>query len=95
MAQIKTVKRLSENVYRLTVAAPEIAAKHQAGQFIILRIDQNGERIPLTVADKDIAAGTIDLIVQAVGKTTHQLVNLKAGENILDLAGPLGLPTRI
>ncbi|GBR73836.1 ferredoxin-NADP reductase [Candidatus Termititenax aidoneus] len=95
MAQIKAVTRLSKNVYRLTVAAPEIAAKHQPGQFIILRLDKNGERIPLTIADKDTAAGTIDLIVQAVGKTTHQLVSLKAGEDILDLAGPLGLPTRI
>ncbi|MDR2428845.1 MAG: sulfide/dihydroorotate dehydrogenase-like FAD/NAD-binding protein [Candidatus Margulisbacteria bacterium] len=95
MAQIKAIKRLSVNVYRLTVAAPEIAARHQPGQFIILRIDAAGERIPLTIADRNITAGTIDLIVQAVGKTTHQLVNLKTGEDILDLAGPLGLPTQI
>ena len=95
MAQIKARKQLSASVYRLTVDAPQIAARHQPGQFIILRIDAAGERIPLTIADKDAAAGTIDLIVQAVGKTTHQLVNLKTGENILDLAGPLGLPTQI
>ena len=95
MAQIKAIKQLSANVYRLTVAAPEIAARHQPGQFIILRIDAAGERIPLTIVDKNTDAGTIDLIVQAVGKTTHQLVSLKTGEDILDLAGPLGLPTQI
>ncbi|MDR1453182.1 MAG: sulfide/dihydroorotate dehydrogenase-like FAD/NAD-binding protein [Candidatus Margulisbacteria bacterium] len=95
MARLQAIKRLSESVYRLTVAAPEIAAKHQPGQFIVLRIDAAGERIPLTIADKNTDAGTIDLIVQAVGKTTRQLVDLPAGADILDLAGPLGLPTQI
>jgi ferredoxin--NADP+ reductase len=95
MARIETIKKFSESVYRLTVAAPEIAAKHQPGQFIVLRIDAAGERIPLTIADKNTATGTIDLIVQAVGKTTRQLVDLSAGDNILDLAGPLGRPTQI
>jgi ferredoxin--NADP+ reductase len=95
MARIETIKKLSESVYRLTVAAPEIAAKHQPGQFIVLRIDAAGERIPLTIADKNTDTGTIDLIVQAVGKTTRQLVDLSAGDNILDMAGPLGQPTQI
>ena len=95
MFVIEKNQQLSQSVYRLTVEAPEIARKHQAGQFIILRIDEQGERIPLTVADKNIFAGTIDLIVQAVGKTTQQLVKMSAGEEIKDIAGPLGVPTHI
>ena len=73
MTVIKNKQKISENIYRLTVEAAEIAVKRQPGQFIILRIDDNGERIPLTIADSDPAAGTIDLIVQAVGKTTHHI----------------------
>ncbi|MDR1998086.1 MAG: sulfide/dihydroorotate dehydrogenase-like FAD/NAD-binding protein [Candidatus Margulisbacteria bacterium] len=95
MPVIKSTCQLSPAVYRLTVEAPEIARKHQPGQFIILRIDEAGERIPLTIADKDTAAGTIDLVVQTVGKTTHQLARLPAGGAIKDIAGPLGLPTHI
>ncbi|MDR2430730.1 MAG: sulfide/dihydroorotate dehydrogenase-like FAD/NAD-binding protein [Candidatus Margulisbacteria bacterium] len=95
MALIKFIQQLSPAVYRLTVAAPEIARKHRPGQFIMLRIDGNGERIPLTVADKNPEAGAIDLIVQTVGKTTYQLCRLKAGDNIKDIAGPLGRPTAI
>ncbi|GBR77548.1 ferredoxin-NADP reductase [Candidatus Termititenax dinenymphae] len=79
----------------MTFSAPEIAAKHQPGQFIILRIDAVGERIPLTIADSDTKDGTITLIVQAVGKTTQQLAGLKPGDNIQDLSGPLGMPTQI
>lgn len=95
MAIIKNKQKLSETIYRLTVETPEIALKRKPGQFIILRLDENGERIPLTIADADPKAGTIDLIVQAVGKTTRKLVSFNPGDNVLDLVGPLGVPTHI
>ena len=95
MPKILRRQQLSDLVFRLTVEAPEIAAKHKAGQFIILRISEKGERIPLTIADSDADKGTIDLIVQAVGKTTRMLSGMKEGDEILDLLGPLGVPTHI
>jgi ferredoxin--NADP+ reductase len=93
--EILAKETLSPTVHRLVLRAPEIARKHKAGNFVMLRIDERGERIPLTVADKDAAAGTITLVFQAVGKTTTQLGELKAGDAILDLAGPMGRPTHI
>lgn len=95
MYKILSKQQLSAQVFRLTIEAPEIAAKHQAGQFIILRISASGERIPLTIANSDAKQGTIELIVQAVGKTTTELLQLPVGGTILDLAGPLGVPTHI
>lgn len=95
MAKIIGKEKLSEFVFKLTVNAPEIAEKHKAGQFIILRVNDKGERIPLTIADSDAASGTIDLIIQAVGKTTKMLSTLDAGDEILDLVGPLGVPTHL
>ena len=86
---------ISELVNQYTIYAPEIAQARKAGQFIILRLDENGERIPLTIADADSEAGTLTLIVQAVGKTTQRMTELKAGEKLLDLVGPLGSPTHI
>lgn len=79
----------------MKVEAPEIAKKRKAGQFIILRVNDEGERIPLTIADADAAGGWIELVVQAVGKTTKKLSELNAGDSIYDLAGPLGRPTHI
>jgi ferredoxin--NADP+ reductase len=75
---------------RMLVAAPHVARKCQPGQFIMLRLDERGERIPLTIADFDRAAGTITIIFQKVGKTTYQLATFKEGEEILDFVGPLG-----
>lgn len=95
MFQIVESETLSPTVHRLVLRAPEIARKHRAGNFVMLRIDEKGERIPLTVADKDAAAGTITLVFQAVGKTTSQLGALAAGDTLLDLAGPMGRPTHI
>lgn len=86
---------LSENVVRMVLAAPVIAQKRKAGQFIILKIDERGERIPLTIVDSDGRAGTITIIFQVVGKTTAKLAKMKAGEAIQDLQGPLGNPTEI
>ena len=92
---IKNKIKLNENVYRLTITVGEIAQKRKPGQFIIIRLDDSGERIPLTIADSDAENGTIDLIVQAVGKTTRHLVSLNVGDEIKDLVGPLGVPTKI
>ncbi len=77
------------------IEAPEVARKARAGQFIILRVDEKGERIPLTIAGVDQTRGTITLIFQEVGTTTCKLGRLKEGESILNLAGPLGNPLTI
>lgn len=79
----------------MVVEAPAVARKAQAGQFIILRIDEQGERIPLTIADYDKEAGTITIIFQEVGKTTMQLGTLEIGDELATFAGPLGHPTEI
>ncbi|MEA3350104.1 MAG: sulfide/dihydroorotate dehydrogenase-like FAD/NAD-binding protein [Chloroflexota bacterium] len=79
-----------ENLFELVVDAPFVANKARGGNFIILRIDETGERIPLTVADYDQKKGTITMVVMAVGKTTTQLSKLKAGDEIIDFVGPLG-----
>lgn len=86
---------LAPNILKMAIEAPEIAQKRKAGQFIMLRIDEQGERIPLTIADADSARGTVTIIAQVVGKTTAQLAKLNAGDSILDFAGPLGQPTHI
>jgi ferredoxin/flavodoxin---NADP+ reductase len=77
------------------VEAPEIARKAQAGQFVILRITEEGERVPLTIADYDARAGTITVVVQELGKTTRQLGTFEAGDSLASFTGPLGHPTEI
>ncbi len=84
---------LSPQIFLMEVDAPAIARKAEPGQFIILRIDEYGERVPFTVADFDREKGTVTIIVQAVGKTTRDLALLEAGDTVLDFAGPLGVPT--
>ena len=95
MYKILSAEELSAGVKSFIVEAPMVARKCQAGQFIILRIDEAGERIPLTIADYDREKGTIQIIFQEVGETTKQLGTLKAGEALLDVAGPLGKATDI
>ncbi|MFP4162719.1 MAG: sulfide/dihydroorotate dehydrogenase-like FAD/NAD-binding protein [Chitinispirillaceae bacterium] len=95
MAKILKKEQLSEAVWRFRLQAPRIAKKRKAGQFIILRPTENCERIPLTIADADAKQGWIEIIFQVVGKTTLVLQNLKEGDEVLDLAGPLGKPTHI
>jgi ferredoxin/flavodoxin---NADP+ reductase len=85
--------QLSPNVTRLVIEAPRIAAIRQPGQFVIVRRAQGAERIPLTICDSNPAAGTITLVIQSVGKSTADLVELEPGEAIADVAGPLGRPT--
>jgi ferredoxin--NADP+ reductase len=85
--------QLSPNVTRLVVRAPRIAEIRRPGQFVIVHLGPGAERIPLTIADGDPVAGTITLIIQEVGKSTADLVELEAGAAIADIAGPLGRPT--
>ncbi len=96
MAEIIEKKLLrAPDVFYYRIAAPLIAKKALPGQFVIVRLHDRGERIPLSLADIDPDAGTISLIVMTVGKTTSEMAGLKAGDHILDLCGPLGNPTEI
>jgi NAD(P)H-flavin reductase len=95
MNKILEKEFISPQVFRMVVEAPDIARKRKAGQFIILRTCDAGERIPLTIADADEEKGTIELIVQIVGKSTMQLSTLEAGDSLRDFVGPLGRPTHI
>ena len=95
MHKIVAKAQLSPNVTRLDAVAPRIAQIRQPGQFVIVRRGEGGERIPLTIADADPAAGTIALVIQAVGKSTRELVALEPGEAIKDIAGPLGHSTEL
>ena len=95
MHPIVAKAQLSPNVTRLVIEAPRIAEIRQPGQFVIVRRGPGGERIPLTIADVDKAAGTITLVIQAIGKTTHELTSLNVGDAITDVAGPLGNPTKL
>lgn len=96
MFQIIRKQELADgSIIRFDVQAPRIAKKIKAGQFIILRVNETGERIPLTVADKDDFSGTITLIFQVVGKTTALMRSLSEGDSIKDIAGPLGKEAEI
>ena len=93
----KIVKKqpLNPTVTRMEIEAPLIAKKAKPGQFIILRVDENGERIPLTVASYDREKGTVTIIFQIVGATTEKLNHLNEGECLHDFVGPLGVPTHV
>lgn len=95
MFKIWAAKFIAPGIKRFVIEAPRIAKKHQAGQFVILRLDEHGERIPLTIESANREAGTISIVVQSVGKTTYQLNSLEAGDRILDVVGPLGKPSVI
>ncbi len=94
MAKLLSVEEIAPAFKRYVVAAPEIARKHRAGQFVIVLLSERGERVPLTIADSDAAAGTITLVVQEVGKTTLEMGTLAAGDSI-EVVGPLGTPTHV
>lgn len=90
MYQVKEARYLAPGIKLLTIVAPLIARKRKAGQFVIVRVHELGERIPLTIADSDADAGTITIIVQGVGKTTKLINMLEPGDTLLDVVGPLG-----
>lgn len=85
----------SPNVVKMVVKAPDVAKARRAGHFVIVRFGENGERIPLTIADADIEKGTITLVVQAVGVSTKKICALEVGDTLTDLVGPLGRATDI
>ncbi len=93
--KILTKKVLNPQIFLMEIEAPLVARRAEPGQFIILRIDEFGERVPFTIADFDREKGTVTIIVQAVGKTTKELSKFESGDLILDFAGPLGRPTEL
>jgi len=95
MYKIVHKRVLNQSVVLMDIMAPFIAKKALAGQFIIFRIDEHGERVPLTIADYDREKGTITIIFQIVGKSTEHLATLEEGDSILDVTGPLGVPTHL
>ncbi len=95
MYKILTMKALNPTVMQMEIESPLVARKAQPGQFIILRVDEDGERIPLTVAGTDASRGAVKIIFQIVGATTYKLSLKKEGESIQDFVGPLGRPTEL
>jgi ferredoxin/flavodoxin---NADP+ reductase len=95
MFQILKAATIAPGIKRFLIQAPRIARKHEAGQFVILRLDEHGERIPLTIESANREEGTISIVVQAVGKTTYQLNALNAGDSIRNVVGPLGKASEI
>jgi ferredoxin--NADP+ reductase len=95
MFQILEARFLAPDVKLFRIQAPRVAGKRQAGQFLILRVHEHGERIPITIADSDARRGDVTIVVQGVGKTTKLLNSLEAGDSVLDLVGPLGKPSEV
>ncbi len=95
MFKITSKETLSAGVHLFKVKAAEIVKKHKAGQFVILRLHEKGERIPISVADVDHDTGELLLLVQEVGKTSEEMGTLREGDSLLDVVGPLGQPTQL
>ncbi|HUK52698.1 MAG TPA: sulfide/dihydroorotate dehydrogenase-like FAD/NAD-binding protein [Candidatus Binatia bacterium] len=95
MFPILDARFLAPGIKRFVIKAPRIALKQRAGQFVILRLNEHGERIPITIESSDAASGTIRIVVQSAGKTTLELNALRAGDAILDVVGPLGKPSEV
>jgi ferredoxin--NADP+ reductase len=95
MYKIESAEFLAPGIKKFVIEAPKIASKRKAGQFVIIRIKEGGERIPLTIADSNTEKGTITIIVQGIGKTTKELNEKNTGDFIMDVVGPLGKPSHI
>ena len=95
MAKIISAEFLAPDIKKFEIDAPLIAKKRKAGQFVIIRVNDHGERIPLTIADSDPVKGTVTIIVQGIGKTTRELNKKNCDDEIPDIAGPLGLPSHV
>ncbi len=93
--KIRKKEILNPQIFLMEIEAPLVARKAEPGQFIILRTNEFGERVPFTIADFDREEGTVTIIVQVVGKTTQDMLKMEAGDCILDFAGPLGVPTEL
>jgi ferredoxin/flavodoxin---NADP+ reductase len=95
MFNIMHAEFIAPGIKRFVIQAPRIARKQQPGQFVILRVYEEGERIPITIEKSDLECGSISIVVQSVGKTTHLLNSLAEGDSILDVVGPLGKPSQV
>ncbi|MBI5419598.1 MAG: sulfide/dihydroorotate dehydrogenase-like FAD/NAD-binding protein [Deltaproteobacteria bacterium] len=95
MFPILESKEIAKNVFLQRIQAPRIARKRRAGQFLVIRRGELSERIPLTIVNSDPAEGSVTIIFQTVGKSTAEIASLSAGDTLLDVVGPLGLPTHI
>lgn len=95
MFKILSKEELSSNVFAMDIEAPRVAKKAQAGQFIVLRVDEKGERIPLTIANFNRDTGVVNIVFQVIGASTMALAALNAGDSLLDFVGPLGKPSKI
>lgn len=95
MFPILETKEIAKNVYLQRIQVPRVAKKRKAGQFLVLRRNENGERIPLTIVSSDAGEGSVTIIFQAVGKSTTEFARMKPGDAYLDVVGPLGLATHI
>ena len=93
MFKIVEKSLLAENIYKLRIEAPRVANSALPGQFVIVRVDEQGERVPLTIADFDKEAGTVTIVIQTIGASTKKLCTLNEGDSIADFAGPLGNPS--
>ena len=93
MYKILKACNLASNIFLMEVEAKRVAAACEPGQFVIVRIDERGERIPLTICDYDRQKGTITIVVQTIGASTTRMQNLKTGDSFLDFVGPLGRPS--
>ena len=93
MFKILEANELTTNIYQMIVEAPRVSDACLPGQFLIIRVDEEGERIPLTICDYDREKGTVEIVVQAIGAETHKLSKLKAGDYLADVVGPLGKPS--
>ncbi|PVX23344.1 MAG: ferredoxin-NADP reductase [Candidatus Bathyarchaeum sp.] len=95
MYKIVTKQELASNIYLIEVAAADVAKKSNPGQFVIIRLDDKGERVPLTIAGVNLEKGTVATAFHAVGRTTKKLAKLNAGDSIMDFSGPLGNPAEV
>lgn len=95
MNKIIEKEHFSDKVVKLVIEAPMIARSRRPGNFVIVIVDEKGERIPLTIADADPVAGTITLVIQAIGDSTRRICSLNPGDSLQDVVGPLGRPTHI
>ena len=93
MFKIVEKRQLSENIFEMKIAAERVARAAQPGQFVIVRVKEGGERIPLTIADYDVEAGTVTIVTQTIGMSTRKICALEVGEYLADFAGPLGRPS--
>ena len=93
MYQIKRAEMLANNIYLMDVEAPRVAKHCEPGQFVIVKIDEKGERVPLTICDYDREAGTVTIVLQTIGASTEKMAHLKEGDYFRDFVGPLGCPS--